>query len=67
MDNLASKLKESKEDVSEAVRRAIAQGIETAGDIANFVRNLLMDEKSCKDFFLTEIGGTVSKNMLKQY
>lgn len=59
LDNLASKLKESKEDVSEAVRRAIAQGLETAGDIAKFVRTLLIDEKSCKDFFLTEIGGTV--------
>eukprot|EP00111_Clytia_hemisphaerica_P016601 TCONS_00049217-protein len=55
LDNFASKLKETKDDVTNAVRTAIAQGMTTIQDIRAYVRNLLVDEKSCYDFFRSHL------------
>jgi len=48
---LASNLGESIGDVTDAVRQAIAKGMTTKDEIVAFVKQLLVDEKSCYDFF----------------
>jgi hypothetical protein len=37
--------------VADAVRRALAAGKSTITEIKSFVRQLLVDEKSCRDLF----------------